>query len=95
MAFTNMSISSLLRTHPWAEEVLEWHGVDVMEVERHLTLGALCWLENLDPSRVVLDLAAAHPDEVEVDASDLLLDGRSLAWPDLSEVDAARNLHKE
>jgi hypothetical protein len=95
MAFKNMSISSLLRTHPWAEEVLEWHGVDVMEVERYLSLGALCWLKNLDLSRVVLDLIAAQPDEVDSYVSDILLDDRTLARNDWNDFDETQVMRRE
>lgn len=60
MHLTSLCLATLLRRHPWAEEVLEWHGIDVHEVDQTLTLHALCWLRRLDEHQLARDLEAAR-----------------------------------
>jgi len=70
--FMTMSVASLLRQHPWAEDVLQWHGVELDRLDPSLSLSAVCWLECLQPEVVVRDLLAAHPARDEIDALVLL-----------------------
>ena len=60
MQLSNMRVTTVLRRHPWAEEVLEWHGVDVDTIDDNLTLGAVCALRDLDPKRLETDLLATE-----------------------------------
>ena len=67
MQYLNVCVSTLLYRHPWAAEVLEWHGVDLETVEPRLSIGALCWLESIDHRRLMRDLIASQPDSDAVD----------------------------
>lgn len=85
MIYASMSVSTLLRQHPWAEEVLEWHGVDPFEVDEHLSLGALCWLRHIDASRLARDLLSAQPDDDPLFPVDELMDPGAPADGDRDE----------
>lgn len=63
MEFLSVSVGTLVRRHPWAREVLEWHGVDLDQVDPSLSLSGLCWLDGLSQERVVRDLVASHPEQ--------------------------------
>lgn len=63
MQYLNTSVATLLRTHPWAEEVLEWHGASLLDVDERMSLSALCWLRGMNTGQVVRDLLAAQPDD--------------------------------
>ena len=65
MQYANVSVATLLERHPWAHEVLEWHGVDPYSVDAQLSLGTLCWLNRLDPVRLTRDLISANPEQAE------------------------------
>ncbi|MEO0605279.1 MAG: hypothetical protein AAF211_27870 [Myxococcota bacterium] len=60
--FGQLSLANLIRRHPWAEEVLEWHGVTADAEDATLSIEALCWLRGVDPHRLERDLWAADPD---------------------------------
>lgn len=59
-----VSLRSLLRRHPWAEEVLGWHRIDPSGLDANLSLDAACWLLGRDTHRLLADLWAATPDHV-------------------------------
>lgn len=56
MDLANMGVATLLRRHPYAEEVLDWHGVDVATLEPTITVAGLCLDQRLDVERFVRDL---------------------------------------
>ena len=62
MRYRTQSVRTLLRTHPWTEEVLAHHGIDVDRIDPSMSLDALCWLYALDVHAVVGDLQMAEVD---------------------------------
>lgn len=84
MSYLTVSVATLTRRHPWAREVLEWHGVDLDTVDATLSLSALCWLKQIDPDRVARDLMVANPDDTD-EALFRFLHGEPVAHED--EVD--------
>ena len=70
MSFSRtLPLATLLRDHPWASEVLSWHGLSSEAIDQRLSIATLCVLHELDESRLMRDLEArrmAHegPDEL-------------------------------
>ena len=60
MYYRSKSIQTLLRHHPWSEDVLGWYGVDIERVDPSASLETVCWLHRLDPAQVVADLVATE-----------------------------------
>ncbi|MCB9669853.1 MAG: hypothetical protein H6734_10315 [Alphaproteobacteria bacterium] len=53
------SLQSLVRDNPWAEEVLDWHGLSVDQVDPTMSLGTAAWLFGRDIRQIEADLDAA------------------------------------
>lgn len=61
-------VSSVLEQHPYAEDVLAWHGVRLDDTLRDLSLYALCWIRGLELGTLIRDLEqviAAEDDTTE------------------------------
>ncbi|HHO50706.1 MAG TPA: hypothetical protein ENK18_07475 [Deltaproteobacteria bacterium] len=54
----DMPIGEIIARHPWAEEVLAWHGVSVEASSLRSPLRVLCWLHALDAEELVSNLHA-------------------------------------
>lgn len=59
MSYANKSIPTLLRMNPWTEDVFDWYGIDLGDVDPSTSLETVCWLFRLNTADVVRDLEAA------------------------------------
>lgn len=75
MKYLNMNVAMLLQRHPWAQDVLEWHRIDVDRVDPCLSLAAVCVVEQVQPETLLRDLRAAHPDRHGEDLTQFLAEG--------------------
>ena len=52
-------VAHLLRDHPWAAQVLAWHGVRADTLDERWSIATLCLLRGLDEAQLLRDLQAA------------------------------------
>ncbi len=72
---SSLPVSLLLKDHPWAAEVLAWHGVLVDELDGRMSIAALCCFQDLDEDRLLRDLAAAGRSREAVSRDTAAADG--------------------
>lgn len=88
----DLTVADLVDRYPWAEDVLQWHGVSLESPDLDAPLRALCWLQDIDTEELLEDLCAVrdvgpHPWREELSIHDALTDGLVLRYGDVPEDD--------
>ncbi len=53
---TSMSVSRLLQLYPYAEDALDWHGIEHRDLPPTMTIEELMRIDGVDGSRLLSDL---------------------------------------
>jgi hypothetical protein len=68
------TVEALLSSHPEAEEILDWYGIEINEYDSDMPLAELSRLEGLDIDDLLVDITAtiaeSHDDYEDEDEDD-------------------------